>query len=77
MIKFEEYGTNEEGRTIYAKIDEDGLIRYTCFENDPAYQAWLNPTENGTISQKYELETIESSCTNKRAARRQLPGAQP
>jgi hypothetical protein len=50
MIKFIEHSVNDEGITIYARIDEDGLIRYTCTEDDPAYQAWLNPTENGTIS---------------------------
>jgi hypothetical protein len=50
MIEFIEYGVNDEGKTIYARVDEDGLIRYTCVEADPDYQAWLNPTENGTIS---------------------------
>ena len=33
--------------------------------------------ENGTISQKYELETIESCRPIARADRRQLPRAQP
>jgi hypothetical protein len=50
MIEFIEYGQTREGKKIYARVDEDGLIRYTCIEEDPAYQAWLNPTENGTIS---------------------------
>jgi hypothetical protein len=45
MIKFIEYGEVNDGVKIYARIDEDGLIRYTCFEEDPAYQAWLNPQE--------------------------------
>jgi hypothetical protein len=50
MIEFVEYGTNSNGETIYARVDEDGLIRYTCVEDDPAYQAWLNPTEqSGTL----------------------------
>lgn len=48
-MTFEEYGTNLQGEVIYARIDEDGLIRYTCVESDPAYQAWLNPTESGTL----------------------------
>jgi hypothetical protein len=50
MIEFIEYGETDGGQKLYARIDEDGLIRYTCIESDPAYQAWLNPTENGTIS---------------------------
>jgi len=50
MIQFIEYGEDKAGNKIYARVDEDGLIRYTCVEEDPAYQAWLNPIENGTIS---------------------------
>ena len=50
-MKFEEYATNLQGEKIFARIDEDGLIRYTCIEQDPQYQAWLelsteNPTED-------------------------------
>ena len=45
MIEFIEYGETLEGKKLYAKVDEDGLIRYTCVEEDPAYQAWLNPQE--------------------------------
>jgi len=50
MTSFIEYGTDRSGQTIYARVDEDEVIRYTCTEDDPAYQAWLNPEENGTIS---------------------------
>ena len=56
MIQFIEYGETDSGQKLFARVDEDGLIRYTCVESDPAYQAWLNPTENGTISQ-------DSSCS--------------
>ena len=28
-------------QTIYARIDDDGLCRLTCTENDQAYLAWL------------------------------------
>jgi len=31
-----------DGVKIYARIDDDGLCRYTCTENDPAYLRWLN-----------------------------------
>jgi hypothetical protein len=38
------------GIKIYARIDDDGLCRYTCSEDDPTYQAWLNPKdESGTL----------------------------
>jgi len=54
MIEFIEYGIIEEfgqePKKLYARVDEDGLIRYTCVEEDAQYQAWLNPKENGTIS---------------------------
>ena len=31
----------EEGITIYARIDDDGLCRLTCTEEYPEFQAWL------------------------------------
>ena len=49
MIEFIEYGEDIRGNKLFARKDEDGLIRYTCTEDDPAYQAWLNPTESGTL----------------------------
>ena len=48
MIKFIEYATTSDGTTIYARVDEDEIIRYTCIESDPAYQAWLNSTAQST-----------------------------
>lgn len=30
-----------EGVKIYARIDEDGLCRVTCTENDPNFLEWL------------------------------------
>jgi hypothetical protein len=38
----------EDGVKIYARIDDDGLCRVTCTEDNPDYQAWLNPTEQST-----------------------------
>ena len=40
-------------KQIYARVDEDGLIRFSCVEEDPTYQAYLehlteNPTEGET-----------------------------
>jgi hypothetical protein len=33
--------SNEDGVKIYARIDEDGLCRLTCIENDPNFLAWV------------------------------------
>jgi hypothetical protein len=33
--------TNENGQTIYARIDDDGLCRLTCTEDYPEFQAWI------------------------------------
>lgn len=53
MIEFIEYGVIDnpldEPKKLFARVDEDGLIRYTCTEDDPAYQAWLNPSESETL----------------------------
>ena len=37
-----------DGTKIYARIDDDGLCRVTCTEENPDYQAWLNPVEHLT-----------------------------
>jgi hypothetical protein len=33
--------TNEYGKTIYARIDDDGLCRLTCTEDYPEFKAWI------------------------------------
>ena len=33
--------TNEDGKTIYARIDDDGLCRLTCTEDYPEFQEWI------------------------------------
>lgn len=32
---------NEEGQTIYARIDDDGLCRLTCTAEYPEFQAYI------------------------------------
>ena len=49
-MKFIELGKNLQGVMIFARIDDDGLCRFTCLEEHPDYQAWLNPTEHLTES---------------------------
>lgn len=41
MIEFIEYGTTDSGLKLFARVDEDGLIRMTCTEQNPEYQAYL------------------------------------
>ena len=32
---------NEKEQQIYARIDDDGLCRLTCTEDNPEFKAWL------------------------------------
>jgi hypothetical protein len=44
--------TNENGIKIFARIDDDGLCRVTCTENNPEFKKWIEegneplPAEN-------------------------------
>ena len=40
-MRYELLSENETGQKIYARIDDDGLIRYTCTEENLEYQAYL------------------------------------
>ena len=44
-MKYELLTTHDDGTKIFARIDEDGLCRVTCTEDDRDYQEWLNPSE--------------------------------
>jgi hypothetical protein len=44
-MKYELLETQFDGTKIYARIDDDGLTRVTCTEDNPEYQEWLNPKE--------------------------------
>jgi hypothetical protein len=33
--------TTEDGVKIYARLDDDGLCRVTCTENNPEFLTWL------------------------------------
>jgi hypothetical protein len=47
-MKYELLHTIDKGIKIYARIDDDGLCRVTCTEDNPEYQAWLNPMAQST-----------------------------
>jgi hypothetical protein len=51
----------ENGIKIFARIDDDGLIRVTCLEEDPYYQAWLNPADVANLHLAETPATIEST----------------
>jgi hypothetical protein len=38
-----EIGLNDDGVMIFGRVDDDGLMRVTCTQQDSDYQAWLNP----------------------------------
>ena len=53
-MRYELLNENELGQKIYARIDEDGLCRVTCTEDNPDYQAYLTSIAedtNGNIQQ--------------------------
>ena len=52
--------TESDGIKIYARIDDDGLCRVTCTEDNPEYLAWLNPVEHLT-----EIPTDEPATKSK------------
>jgi hypothetical protein len=44
-MMYELLKTTEDGVKIYARIDEDGICRVTCTEEDPEYIAFLAQLE--------------------------------
>jgi hypothetical protein len=40
-MKYEFLQNNIDGTKIFARIDDDGLCRVTCTEDNPDYKAWL------------------------------------
>ena len=59
-MKYELLTENDLKQKIFARIDDDGLCRVTCTEDNPEYQAWLNPTEQST-----PIDTLPSKLAEK------------
>ncbi len=57
-MKYEYLHDTAEGVKIYARIDDDGLCRVTCTEDNPEYQAWLNPVEHLTEIPTQEAQSL-------------------
>ena len=60
----------KDGVKIFARIDDDGLCRFTCTEDNPEYQAWLNPkaalstpivSSDGQFSARH-IASFDSDC---------------
>jgi hypothetical protein len=60
-MRYELLTTNQEGVKIYARIDDDGLCRVTCTEDNPDYQAWLNPPDTLIPTQPDEADLTEGT----------------
>jgi hypothetical protein len=56
-MKYELLSTTQDGVKIYARIDDDGICRVTCTEDNPDYQAWLNPATLAANSAPQEHPT--------------------
>jgi hypothetical protein len=41
-MKYKLLNNNDDGVQILARIDDDGLCRLTCTEQDEAYLQWLS-----------------------------------
>ena len=52
MMKYELLEITEDNVKIYARIDDDGLCRVTCTEDNPDYQAWLESLKPAATSKK-------------------------
>ena len=44
------------GNKIFGRVDDDGLMRVTCSEDNPEYQAWLNSQEDLTENPTEDVE---------------------
>lgn len=40
------FGVNSENQPIFARIDDDDIIRFTCTGENPEYQQWLASINN-------------------------------
>ena len=40
-MNYKIFDTTESGEIVYAKIDDDGVIRLTCGAHYPPFQEWL------------------------------------
>jgi len=49
--------TNEDGQTIYARIDDDGKCRLTCTEDYPEFKQWLSEGNVPTPADEVDGDT--------------------
>lgn len=64
-MMFKILSTNDEGQTIYARIDDDGKCRLTCTKDYPEFQAHiaaggiLQDADGNVIDGKAFLDSLE------------------
>jgi hypothetical protein len=47
-MRYELIGELDDGSKLFGGFDDKGLMRVSCTEDNPEYQAWLNPAEQST-----------------------------
>jgi hypothetical protein len=43
-MEYKLIGELDDGSKLFGRIDDDGLMRVTCTEDNPDYLAWLDET---------------------------------
>ena len=61
-MKYQLLTTNDEGIKIYARIDDDGLCRVTCTEDNPEYLAWLEEQKPAKTSKVVDEAPEQASA---------------
>ena len=61
-MRYELIGELDDGSKLFGGFDDEGLMRVSCTEDNPEYQAWLNPAEQSTPNL-----TGEQACRDRRS----------
>ena len=56
---WQEHGDNGEGEMVYARVDDDGLIRLTAIKGHPELDAYLAWVEAGNNPDEFWTQTLE------------------
>lgn len=63
MIQFIEYGKTTSGETIFAKVEEDGLVRVTAVEGYPELDEYLASKKTTKAKAPVEPEVVEPEAS--------------
>ena len=56
---WQEHSTNDDGDIVYARLDDDGLIRLTAIKGHPELDAYLEWVEAGNDPQDFWTQETE------------------